>query len=290
VVVTGDDPDVLTARAEQLARSYWDARHDFAFVAPTGTLEECVAQAVASPARPFFLSDSGDNPTAGGAGDTSWSLDVLLRLPEVTGRTTLYAAIVDPAAVAVAVEAGVGARVSVELGGKIDAGPHGPVPVTALVEAIDDADPVAGTAVVLTVSGLRIIVTARRKPYHLESDFTALGLRPREAELVIVKIGYLEPELYEMAADWLLALTPGGVDQDLVRLGHAGIIRPLFPFDAGMAAPGDRNGQVPADGGRATPKPSSPTSPPAPEPQSRTSSASRRPPGTTAAHIRTKWD
>ncbi|WP_328603782.1 M81 family metallopeptidase [Amycolatopsis sp. NBC_00345] len=239
VVVTGDDEDVITAEATRLAQSYWDARRDFAFVAPTGTLPECLEQAVKSAERPFFISDSGDNPTAGGAGDTSWTLDVLLRTPAIVDSelTTLYAAIVDPAAVAAAVEAGLGATVTVELGGKVDAAPHGPVPMTARVVAIDDTDPVAGTAVALAVGGLRVIVTARRKPYHLESDFLALGLRPREAEVVIVKIGYLEPELYEMAADWLLALTPGGVDQDLLRLGHVAIERPMFPFDEAMAAP-----------------------------------------------------
>jgi microcystin degradation protein MlrC len=46
-----------------------------------------------------------------------------------------------------------------------------------------------------------------------------------------VKIGYLEPELYDMAKDWMLALTPGGVDQDLERLGHQRIRRPMWPFD-----------------------------------------------------------
>ncbi|MBB1154089.1 M81 family metallopeptidase [Amycolatopsis dendrobii] len=239
VVVMGDDVSVITKEAEYLAQSYWDARHDFAFVAPTGTLKECLTQAVTSTSRPFFISDSGDNPTAGGAGDTSWSLDVLLNTPAIvdSSLTTLYAAIVDPEAVATAVAAGVGATISVELGGKVDSGPHGPVALTAQVAAIGTDDPVAGTAVALAVGGLRVIVTARRKPYHLESDFHALGLHPREADVVIVKIGYLEPELYDMAADWLLALTPGGVDQDLLRLGHSGIVRPMFPFDPDMAAP-----------------------------------------------------
>lgn len=96
---------------------------------------------------------------------------------------------------------------------------------------------IAENAAVLSVGGLRVIVTGRRQHYHLESDFTELGLRPREADLVIVKIGYLEPELYAMAADWLLALTPGGVDQDLLRLGHHRIERPMFPFDADMPSP-----------------------------------------------------
>jgi len=30
-----------------------------------------------------------------------------------------------------------------------------------------------------------------------------------------VKIGYLQPELYNMRADWIMALTPGGVDEDM---------------------------------------------------------------------------
>ena len=237
VVVTGDDRDVIIEQAERLARAYWDGRRDFAFVAPTGTLAECVAQAITSPSRPFFLSDSGDNPTAGGAGDTSWSLRELLQMPEVLALETIYAAIVDPAATAAAVEAGVGGKVEVSLGGHVDSGPCGPVPVSAVVAAIDSDDPVAGVAVVLAVEGLKVIVTARRKPYHLEADFLALGLSPRTADLVIVKIGYLEPELYEIAAGWLLALTPGGVDQDLLRLGHRGIDRPMFPFDPDMPDP-----------------------------------------------------
>ncbi|WP_297546062.1 MlrC C-terminal domain-containing protein [Amycolatopsis sp.] len=237
VVVTGDDKAVISAKAEELARAYWDARRDFVFVAPTGTLAECVGQAAASTARPFFISDSGDNPTAGGAGDTSWSLAQLLGMSELAGLTTIYAAIADPEATATAAAAGVGATVTVDVGGKVDAGPHGPITLTARVAAVDTTDPVAGTAVTLAVGGLHVIVTTRRKPYHLESDFAALGLKPREADVVIVKIGYLEPELYEMAADWLLALTPGGVDQDLLRLGHHRIVRPMYPFDPDMAEP-----------------------------------------------------
>ncbi|GAB2642873.1 M81 family metallopeptidase [Kribbella swartbergensis] len=235
VVVTGDDSDVITAQAKRLAEAYWEAHDKFEFVAPTGPLQECVERAVASTARPFFISDSGDNPTAGGAGDTSWTLDTLLRTPAITESdlTTIYAAIVDPEVTATAQAAGVGATVSVEVGGKIDSGPCGPVPLTARVTAIDAAE----GAVVLAVGGLHVIVTTRRKPYHLESDFTALNLSPRDADLVIVKIGYLEPELYAMAADWLLALTPGGVNQDLLSLGHHNIVRPMYPFDPTMPSP-----------------------------------------------------
>jgi microcystin degradation protein MlrC len=45
------------------------------------------------------------------------------------------------------------------------------------------------------------------------------------------------PELYDMRGDWVMALTPGGVDQDLDRLGYKRIKRPMFPIDKDMEDP-----------------------------------------------------
>ena len=53
----------------------------------------------------------------------------------------------------------------------------------------------------------------------------------------MVKIGYLVRELYDIRGDWVMALTPGGVDQDLERLGYKKIKRPMFPLDKDMADP-----------------------------------------------------
>ena len=50
-------------------------------------------------------------------------------------------------------------------------------------------------------------------------------------------MGYLVPELYDMRADWVMALTPGGVDQDLVRLPYERVQRPIYPLDPDMADP-----------------------------------------------------
>ena len=74
-------------------------------------------------------------------------------------------------------------------------------------------------------------LSPKRKPYHYEKDFTQLGLDPRNADILIVKIGYLVPELYQMRGGWNMALTPGGVDQNLERLNYRRINRPMFPFD-----------------------------------------------------------
>ena len=239
VVVTGDDEAVITGEARKLAQSYWAARDDFQFVAPTGSLAECLDVATGSTAKPFFVSDSGDNPTAGGTGDVTWTLARLLERPELVdgSRTTIVASVFDAAAVEACAAAGVGAAVSVDVGGRVDSVHQGPIRVSGTVAALASGDADGGRIVVIDVGGLQVIVTERRKPYHLEADFTALGLSPRAADIVVVKIGYLEPELYDMAADWMLALTPGGVDQDLLRLGHTGIERPMYPFDPDMADP-----------------------------------------------------
>jgi microcystin degradation protein MlrC len=234
VVATGWDKRNVSIGAEKLAKLLWDAHQDFVFVAPTGSFAECLDAALASTARPYFISDSGDNPTAGGSGDMTWGLTQLLARPEFkdpSGPIVIYASVPGPKAIEIAVKAGVGASVTVTAGAEIDNIHAGPITMTGRVHSIKHGDRDAIIEVVLQVGSVFAILTKLRKPYHHESDFTDLDLRPRSADIVIVKIGYLEPELYDMAADWMLGLTPGGVDQDLVRLGHHRIRRPMWPFD-----------------------------------------------------------
>jgi len=40
-----------------------------------------------------------------------------------------------------------------------------------------------------------------------------------------------------MRGDWIMASTPGGVDQDLKRLGYKRIKRPMYPLDEDMENP-----------------------------------------------------
>ncbi|GAB3556448.1 M81 family metallopeptidase [Spelaeicoccus albus] len=240
VVVTGRSEAAGRKGAEDLAARFWSARREFDFVAPTGTLDECLDAALRSEKHPFFISDSGDNPTAGGAGDVTWTLEHILGRREFAGADgpeLIYASIPGSGAVDEAVRAGLGQTVTVTAGAEVDDRHAGPVTMTGKVHAIRHGDRDAETEVVLHVGSVYVIITRRRKPYHLESDFTDLDLSPREAAIVVVKIGYLEPELFDMAEDWMLALTPGGVDQDLVRLGHRRIKRPMFPFDPDMPDP-----------------------------------------------------
>lgn len=240
VMVTGDDKEKVTSTAEALANSFWNARSQFEFIAPTASLKESLDMANNSNKHPFFISDMGDNPTAGGAGDVTWTLKEILARPEfktAQGPSLIYASIPGPELVAKAIEVGVGGKVDAYAGAAIDTRYAPPIRLTGTVEAIEHGDIHAETEVVVKVGSVHVIVTKKRKPYHHEIDFTRLGLDPRKTDIVIVKIGYLVPELYDMRADWIMALTPGGVDQDLERLDFKRINRPMFPFDKDMKDP-----------------------------------------------------
>jgi microcystin degradation protein MlrC len=240
VMVTGDDKEKVTTTAEELANSFWEVRSDFKFVAPTASLSKSIEKAIASDKHPFIISDMGDNPTAGGAGDVTWTLNEILERPEFkseNGPSLIYASIPGPKFVAKAVEVGIGEKVDAYVGAAVDDRFAPPLNLSGIVTAIEHGDQYAETEVVVKVGSVHIIVTKKRKPYHYEIDFTRLGLNPRKTDIVVVKIGYLVPELYNMRRDWIMALTPGGVDQDLERLDYKRIKRPMFPFDKDMKDP-----------------------------------------------------
>ena len=240
VMVTGDDKEKVVTGAEELAQSFWDVRNEFEFVAPTTTLDESLKLALASDKKPYMISDMGDNPTAGGAGDVTWTLQQLLARPEFTsekGTSLIYASIPGPEFVEKAKEIGVGGKIKAEAGAAVDNRFAGPVLLDGTITAIKEGDTNAEVEVVVKVGNIHVIVTKKRKPYHHLSDFTNLGLNPKETDIVVVKIGYLVPELYDMRGDWTMALTPGGVDQDLNRLGYKRIKRPMFPLDSTMSQP-----------------------------------------------------
>ena len=240
VMVTGDDKEKVIRTAEKLAKSFWEARKDFVFIAPTGTLNKILDKAVVSDKKPFMISDMGDNPTAGGAGDVTWTLKEILARPEFKsegGPSLIYASIPGPEFVKKAIEAGVGNKVDALAGAEIDNRFAPPIHLSGIVTAIEHGDKHAEIEVVVKIGSINVIVTKKRKPYHKEIDFTRLGLNPRKTDIVVVKIGYLVPELYDMRADWIMALTPGGVDQDLERLDYKRIKRPIFPLDKNMKDP-----------------------------------------------------
>jgi microcystin degradation protein MlrC len=231
-VLTGVDMDALSMEAVALAGAYWDAREAFVFGAPTGTIAECVDAAMASAARPFVIADSGDNPTGGGVGDRP---DVLRELLRRGARGVILAGITDRPATDLAYVAGVGARIAARVGASLDPAGGPPVEIEGEVRFLAKTDDPAERRAVLQVGGVALVLAAKRRPFHNIADFTALGLDPTKAEIVVVKSGYLSPEISAMAAADMMALSPGVVDQDIRRLVRRRKTRPTWPFDLDFA-------------------------------------------------------
>ncbi len=231
IVVTGTDRDAIEREAVQLARRYWAQRDQFRFGSQAGSIDECITWALEAPEKSVFISDSGDNPTAGGCGDLPLFLERLLArgVPDA-----VVASIADAGAVAVCFAAGVGAQVETTLGGRLDTVHAQPLPVRGQVVFLDDAPEMPQRQAVLRVDGVQVILTERRTPFHYIRDFQRLGIEPTDHKIVVVKIGYLEPDLKAAAPLALLALSPGAVDQAIKRLPFRRVVRPLYPLDPEM--------------------------------------------------------
>lgn len=234
-IMTGTVPDRLRAASAALAQRYWAARRMFAFGSEVGDIAGCVARALSQAGPgPAILADSGDNPTGGGVGDRA---DVLAELlaqgvaEQKDSGLVIVAAITDAPATALASAAGIGATVSLRVGASLDRNGSQPVAVTGTVMALHPAGTHPEQEAVIAIGPIRLVLAARRRPYHRLADFARLGLDPLDARLLVVKSGYLSPELAPIASPSLMALSPGVVDQHVERLPRRRKAHPTYPFD-----------------------------------------------------------
>src|SRR5690606_12489246 len=100
-VVTGTDPEAIRGEALKIARRYWDARDEFRFGVPTGSADWTIDEALKLDQKAVLISDSGDNPTAGGAGDIPYMVERLIARPELSlgERTAVVGSIASAKAV-----------------------------------------------------------------------------------------------------------------------------------------------------------------------------------------------
>ena len=225
-VVTAIDQAVAEKAAQDIALSYWNARTDFAFGPVTGALEAMLDIAETAETRPVVLADSGDNPTGGGVGDRA---DVLKTLIARDFSDALIAGIADRPAVEQCFAAGVGSQVELKIGGSLDRKSPA-VTVKARIIRLDDPAGGQERQAVIAISGITVVLSARRRPYHNIADFSALGLDPNAVRLLVVKSGYLSPELAPIANPNLMALTDGAINQEIEALPNRRRKGPIYPF------------------------------------------------------------
>ncbi|MEG0519499.1 MAG: M81 family metallopeptidase [Bacteroidales bacterium] len=248
VMVVGDDKQQVEAGAKKLAQKFWDVRRQFTLEAPGYPLEKCLDLAIASKKKPFFISDMGDNPGGGGSGEVTWTLARVLKRPEFQspkGKSLLYCSIPGREMVAAARKAGVGNQAQGYVGAMTDNSYEPPVLLSGTVVYVSDVPEQtkavqdqslqrrrSDIAIIKTGSVYVVVGTSSPTP-----NLANTGIDPAKMDIVMVKQGYLVPQWYNMQADWVMAQTRGGVDQDFKTLPYTGITRPIFPLDPDMSDP-----------------------------------------------------
>jgi microcystin degradation protein MlrC len=223
-VVTATDESVAGDAARRLGERFWERRADFEFTADAQRLDPALDALGEEESAPVFLSDSGDNPTAGARENLTIVVEALL---ERGIEDALVGAVADPDAHAACAEAG--ATLDLALGRSGVADDASPLQREATVERVGTALGVAAAAVDL--DGVTVLVTTERVGPFDPALFTDLGYDPARYRVVVVKLGYLSPALYEIAERHVLLLTPGDTNELLAELDYAAIPRPILPLD-----------------------------------------------------------
>lgn len=250
LAIADGDADLAARGATWMASRAWERRA--AFVGDTPTPEEAIASAASAPYGPVVVMDVGDNIGGGGPADSTFLLEIAMR----QGTRDYLQSMYDPAAVRACVAAGVGATVTLEVGGHTNARHGRPVPFTGTVRAITDGRwedwrPThggqrffdAGTMAVVEGAGnVTVVLTTNRCGNTSIEQMYSCGVRPERKQVVVAKgVVSPRPAYQPIAAEIILANTAGVTSADLHSFEYARRRPSLYPFEADATwVPGDR--------------------------------------------------
>ena len=248
VVVAEGDAGLAQRAADELARAIVAEREGFVYAGLP--LADSVARAKRLRAEaggrsgPVLLLDHGDNVMSGGSCDT---MAVLAECRRQGVADIAMGPVCDPEAVAAAIAAGVGARVSLAVGNKVPLGlpdAPSPLPVEGRVRAITDGrfritGPIytgqlaaMGRSVVVEASDATLVLTERpMEPLDL-GVFASAGVDPtRYGTLILKSRMYCRPVFEPLARGVVLCDSRGITSSDYSLFRFRRIRRPIHPLD-----------------------------------------------------------
>ncbi|MEK6780359.1 MAG: M81 family metallopeptidase [Bacteroidota bacterium] len=233
--------DKAMKEAGRIATEIWNHRTELKFDVRVSDIDDAIKEAQASRESTVFITDSGDNTTAGAAGDNPL---VLSRLLEHKVKDAIVAGIVDPDAVNACELAGVGSTIDLTIGGKMDTIFGTPLKIHGKVSSVFNTDSSSlyfGKQAIVDVSGIQLILISNMASYTSPDEFKKAGIEPLAHKIVIVKLGYLFQGLRDIAPKTIMALTPGFAYQVIENLPYKNVRRPIFPLDPEMTWATDSN-------------------------------------------------
>jgi microcystin degradation protein MlrC len=242
VVADGDPRKADRARDEILAycrqqKAEWIYNHE--------ALEQAVRRAAGMNDFPVILLDHADNVGSGGTSDSMMVIKEVLR-QKLDG--VAMAAVCDPDAVRRMAQAGVGATVTLDLGGKTDMPSIGrmgePLRLTGKVKRLSDGEWIvrgpmytgsrvtSGPTAVFETGGMQIVVTTFHHEPWDAGIFTHIGIDPAHCRYILLKSRIHYRAGFHHYAKATITLDGVGVttsDNTLLRYNR--LTRPIYPLD-----------------------------------------------------------
>lgn len=208
--------------AKDLANKLWATRREYKFKIEAELPEECVNRAIEGKEKRIFITDSGDNTTAGAEGESTEILKLFLS--KKPRKKTCVAGITDFDVVDKYFDKKDGEEVYLEkFGEKAVILSHG--------EILGWTKEIIGRSLTFSFGNVSAVFTEMRSAFIEKGNFDKANVDLTSYEIVVVKLGYLFTELKPYADRELFALSDGASCVELSRLNLKNIIRPMFPLD-----------------------------------------------------------
>ena len=237
--MTGADQDYAEQKANELAKYVWDRRHEFHYTGTTAQPAEALQMALDVKGKPAFITDSGDNVTSGATGWNTYILRQVLALKDRKKRF-LFANIYAPVTYHQIKNLAIGTHTHISLGMNRDENSKS-VELDVTIKAkgelrgymMHDHSSVPGYSVLVSVDGqnLDINIASYRTVMCEHHQFIAGGIDWDAYDVIVVKQGYIFPELKEKGVFNVMSLTDGATPQDTAHLKFKRIMRPMYPID-----------------------------------------------------------
>jgi microcystin degradation protein MlrC len=180
-----------------------------------------------SASKPIVIADTQDNPGAGGDSDTTGMLRALVRNKAAGAIGVIY----DPESASAAHSAGVGAAVTLDLGGKSGISGDAPYRETFVVEKLSDGKFVAsgpyyrgrdmdmGLSACLRIGDIRVVVGSYKAQLADQSMYRYVGIEPTEQKILVNKSSvHFRADFEPIAEKLLICAAPGAMPADTATL------------------------------------------------------------------------
>jgi microcystin degradation protein MlrC len=251
-VVADGDGRAAEAACGRLLDAAWARKDDFVY--EHEPLAQAVGRAKAMADHPVILLDHADNVGSGGTSDDMTVIAEVLR-QGLTG--VAVAAVWDPAAVQAMMHAGVGANVTLDLGGRTDMPSIGakgrPLRLTGKVRRLSDGEWIvrgpmytgskvtSGPTALFETAGLSIVVTSLHHEPWDTGILTSLGVDPHHCRYLLLKSRIHYRAGFAPIGKATVTLDGVGVTtSDNSILTFERVRRPIFPLDPMQSAPRPR--------------------------------------------------